>query len=867
MDDLIFVVQLYFQKVSSANVLDGELSCRNFNREDFMALSLCYLQHLSETETNELYRFLKSGVTCYNCEENGLNVFRALKELVKGLLLVRENQPVCRYDKLLQWHELTGSIGEDLPVCAFLAERTEIGAEREWQDFEWSTVIGHDNMQLNRIMQKGLSDNHFHLFGSAPTFKLLWIKLMNDLDDTDIIRELKKVDEEKRMSRVKYSTAYKEEPLEVMHFQAALIRLTLVAYIDDVRGKAPLEDKIDYYRPMIQKTLSDHDLQNLYRQRVQNELDRRKILMRIRSGDASADYANLGYTMHNMNHDFEGERALMYYMLLGRVGEKKIPEFLLEWFYAYLVIRTKFREEFVQINSNIGFENFDRYNKRKQGFLGSDADMAKMVQHAVCGSFETKNIHSLELRVTPGKTMMDNWNGIRTYDSFIKKSGLISERQMKSIYYVFHFPKKKDEETVQQEGYMAECRHYNFRLQIERQAEELIRFRENAPEEASRVLGIDACAKEIGCRPEVFGSVFRRLTAHVKELSPIDYIKQCEARNCENRHLVKQWKMTYHVGEDWLDFADGLRAIDEAVLFLNMKNGDRLGHATALGLDAGKWYGKKHNRICLPLQDYLDNVVWLYHKLIEFNIPDCEALKGFLSNEFEKNFRILYLEYMDAVARGCGIGTYYEAWKLRGDHPFLYKNRELSAAYSLFYPYWVNENIPYGSKIRNRKEVVDLLFYYHYSAEVRHKGEESKCVELSDLYVDGIVKVQKAMQEFIAERGIGIEANPSSNYMISTMESYDEHPIVNLYNLGLVVDPKEIEACTQMHISINTDDKGVFWTSLENEYALMGCALEHVKDENGNKKYHKQMVYEWLDRIRENGDQQSFLERIQDHLS
>lgn len=42
--------------------------------------------------------------------------------------------------------------------------------------------------------------------------------------------------------------------------------------------------------------------------------------------------------------------------------------------------------------------------------------------------------------------------------------------------------------------------------------------------------------------------------------------------------------MTYHTGEDFLDIVDGLRAIDEALLFLQMEKGERLGHAMALGV-------------------------------------------------------------------------------------------------------------------------------------------------------------------------------------------------------------------------------------------------------------------------------------------
>ena len=38
-------------------------------------------------------------------------------------------------------------------------------------------------------MERGLSDNHYHLFGSSPTFKLIWIKLMNDFEDEEYLTE------------------------------------------------------------------------------------------------------------------------------------------------------------------------------------------------------------------------------------------------------------------------------------------------------------------------------------------------------------------------------------------------------------------------------------------------------------------------------------------------------------------------------------------------------------------------------------------------------------------------------------------------------------------------------------------------------
>lgn len=120
-------------------------------------------------------------------------------------------------------------------------------------------------------------------------------------------------------------------------------------------------------------------------------------------------------------------------------------------------------------------------------------------------------------------------------------------------------------------------------------------MRENNPWAARRLRGIDACSSEDGCRPEVFAVAFRVLKAHV--VPEKTYMEK-----------VPQLRLSYHVGEDNQDVLDGLRAIDEAILFLKLGSGDRLGHATMLGVDPFEWYSEKHYKISIRKQDYLDNV-------------------------------------------------------------------------------------------------------------------------------------------------------------------------------------------------------------------------------------------------------------------
>lgn len=159
-----------------------------------------------------------------------------------------------------------------------------------------------------------------------------------------------------------------------------------------------------------------------------------------------------------------------------------------------------------------------------------------------------------------------------------------------------------------------------------------------------------------------------------------------------------------------------------------------------------------------------------------------------------------------------------------------------------------------------RDEIAYLYYLYHYDWDVRRNGEKSVQVYVIPMYVEGVYAVQRAMQQEFASLGIGIESNPSSNLAISVIGGYDEHPIAEMYNKDLTWDVEQMRDCPQMYVSINTDDKGVFHTSLENEYALMACAMEKKKDGKGRPLYNRQRVYQWIDNIREMGNLQSFME-------
>ena len=63
----------------------------------------------------------------------------------------------------------------------------------------------------------------------------------------------------------------------------------------------------------------------------------------------------------------------------------------------------------------------------------------------------------------------------------------------------------------------------------------------------------------------------------------------------------------------------GLRHIDEVIEYFGFQNGERLGHATVLGLSLDD-YTNTHQIITLPAIELLDNWLWLHRLKSKYNL-------------------------------------------------------------------------------------------------------------------------------------------------------------------------------------------------------------------------------------------------------
>ena len=149
---------------------------------------------------------------------------------------------------------------------------------------------------------------------------------------------------------------------------------------------------------------------------------------------------------------------------------------------------------------------------------------------------------------------------------------------------------------------------------------------------------------------------------------------------------------------------------------------------------------------------------------------------------------------------------------------------------------------------------VDSYYYYHFNKKVREKGNEITEFKVTKEYIKLVRTMQDKMIAELACKGIGIETNPSSNYLIGTIKKYEEHPILRFNSRKL----KDTNTGENLCVSINTDDQGVFDTLLENEYALMTLALKKATDDDMNALYDIEDIYEWIDYVRKMGINQVF---------
>lgn len=792
-------------------------------------------QAFTITELEALKRQILSG----QMKDDAENLLRMLQEVSRKFLTMVDDKPRVCYEHLLRWQDIVSMLGEDMLVVPYVANKDVEGGMGERTDFMWPDVLHHTNENLNTILDQGLTDVHAHFHASVDVFHLNWIAMMNGKEISalgEMVRQHLKVYQEQCVRIPNHDDPNIKGYSEVnMVVAAAYIRMKLWKMLNGY-GK-PSDVSIQTINDILcNRAISERIMEHVLQDDIASLS---KITQKDNQGER-LDYAitrsAVAGNENNIFHIYNGERGFLYKLFYRLQKDTKSIKAYMPAVYLYLLMKNHIRRFFVQNNTLVGFENFQIYQKWKSAAVQKSPIGKHHAQYVLQITVQDRNKDHLEGRIAIHK---DNYYDFsRAYRKLFNEctSNVLTGKTTCSIdqlSIVYHFIKSGDySEGMKRDDKkgIGIGRYASYRQEIKDECERVValykqqRTKYNKySKKIPKLTGIDAAGKEMYCRPEVFAHVYRY---------------------CRKKGLTLQ---TYHVGEDFLDLVDGMRAIDEAVLFLELDENCRLGHVLALGTDAAVYYKSRRFHSLLPRQNYLDDCVWLIMRGRKWA---GKTLTQTMSNELMREARRMYEKIGYGSKRLFNIETYWHSMLLRGTDMEYIKGAGHGARED-----WKrtahqqNEEVIEAVK---DKRAVELYINYHRSEKVRKSGIEVEDVKWPLRIIEVVKLIQNDMRKMMAKRGIAIETNPTSNYKIGRFDKYDELPLFQFYPVSSNKEKPVI--CT----SINTDDRGVFATSIEREYSLICRAMEKMRYMSGKRMFNEGKAQDYIKKIRMNGEDQCF---------
>lgn len=791
---------------------------------------------------------------------NVCSLFEHIRGFGKECLTIEQDEPVFKIEKTQVWQSVSLHCGEDIFVTSIFATNN-LDYNFSPLGFQWNYILRSDFNQLNNLIkQRKIVENHYHLWGSAPNIDLSWVYLMNHpYGQEKRFDTLLKKDTSFYGSIASYQETRQSNIYTLVKI-AARIRVWL--FQTCVMGEKS-DDASEVFSKIKDVLYLGLDFES-------SEVDENIGLYRFNNGYEAygtvVDYAidANGVVLEKNNSYISGERRL-YYSCLRHIYQYNDSDYrsgeVQALFYLYLLIKNRFGTIFIQLNEKTGFQNFKEFQDRKGILINKTPYQLMAGKMAITENIDENNLEQLEVRISPSNTPEELSESIKRIDDNIvgKSFELLrfdkqSDRTM-SYFYVLHFLKGR-KMVWNEKNELPICREFEKRRDFEKQAKSLRELRRKRLYGAFLIRGIDAASSEVNFRPECFGQAFRYLSntkTDNESHSPMD------------RKPLPDLHKTYHVGEDFYDLIDGLRAIDEAVDFLELGNGDRIGHGVVMGLDVNEWYNR-HKNIAIPVQNYLDNIAWILYKIREWNLNISTGLYEKLKEDFDHYFDILYYcNEQDQSKRIIpDLVAYIKAWRLRGDNPDCYATKEFDPEVMAkkSYTEWDRSAIRQKHSFKDLEKnpiVYKLIHRYHFDSQLKKLAQETMCYSAEPEFIELTKQLQIKMRNFVLEKGVAVESCPSSNFLISNLVELNEIPTFNLFPIR-----ESHSDFIRLNVSINTDDQGVFFTSLQKEYAILAGTLREQRDSNGLRIHSDDKILNWIEHLINNGKQQCFKD-LSDH--
>ncbi len=461
-------------------------------------------------------------------------------------------------------------------------------------------------------------------------------------------------------------------------------------------------------------------------------------------------------------------------------------------FWQYIRIRNVHFSDIALGPQTPGLTAFGRNHARlatANSFLG----IGKIASHCSYASGVGKGLRYLELRTAPLSKAHPMGKAIRAIEKALKPnlSSMPSKDRLSEWGMILHFQRRKAEgndlrntEPWQRNihgnpGYrynMSGFRFEYFYRRICAQAAAILELMKMHPSILARLRGIDLCTDERSVPYWVFVRVFERL----REASDT----ACANYFAMHGESLQPLRCTIHVGEDFPHLLSGLRAIGLLLDYMPMRDGDRLGHALALGLDVSRWC-QRQGSVVMYKEDRLFDLVWEW---------DCYSR----SVTSASSSRAIYLSSQIRELSSEIFKVAYEPNELK---ELIIELHKPAALQRTGFP-----NVPRKSNTIIHRYLLDSAAF--------KRGRETVHVDTAH-DAESCEQIQLWLRKRVAERGLAVEINPTSNLLIGQFGDLKNHPMWRIRN------PNRIVGQPTIPIVIGSDDPITFSTRLPDEYAML----------------------------------------------
>ena len=673
-----------------------------------------------------------------------------LTRLSDGHLEIKQNRIYVKACKQNEWQLLLTKIPPLLLVaCRIWQEHRVITPScSEYMtryivpNVRFTAIPSPQILQLEELRErnKGLCDMHVHLNGALET-DLAWQDMLSH--PQEIYTEIQKANKKEKVKE-QYDDIlgayYNPWTLYGLLKRAIIIRQLLYAYvIDPVNSSIP------------------NDFQTFEQLLAHIELHAETKVTTISCYETTCQHP-MRLLMGTVGNDIQLE-CLMYIYILYFLSIHPNNDTVANLFHYYLLILGLFNRMLVQQTRCTGFEQFQKYTMNGFREYSERHYVKRFLQMA---GNELTNIHHIEGKFSPKDNIDANDAFVaKIHDGmiYLHKSCKAQALPMPELQLTAHFIKQPDN---MRPGDIV--RFQRLRRSLMHKAMILADWRRSHTKYASMLVSIDAAASELDTPPEVFAPVY---------------------------HFLRKegfCHFSYHAGEDFFHLLSGMRAVYEAIEFLNLTHGDRIGHATACGLSPYQWRKNIGPKLLIRKGEWMDDLVFAAYIINKYRYQDLLPLLPVIN--------IMVSNYSQEIYnKTYALSEHIQAWSARKNDPedIYRKNKDLSETTELFWKYHTYE------VAKRYNEIIEIESYEPF-------GEEE--LEL----------LQQLVLRYMHEKEIVIEMMPTSNVLISHYHDFSTYHFskwLKWQREGLPVPA----------IVLGTDDTGVFATNIYNEYCNIFCHL------------------------------------------